>query len=298
MDKPGDEQMDKPGDEQRDKPLLHYEKVRPIEDSPPPSGREPLVLTHGLFGSGNNLMTLARLFERERPVYLVDLPNHGKSPWIEDASYQTAAAYLHRTLEQIATESHAGIHLFGHSMGGKVAMALALLNDELAGSQPAAYTLRSIVVGDIAPRTYHPGHDVYFQAMQEMPAVRSRNEANEYMLKFVDNPQIRSFLLKNLSRGEDGCLHWRLNLRALIRDYPFILGWNLSAKLRSQLPALFLRGTRSQYIILVRDRRCIWGHFPRARLESIKRSGHWIHAEDPDRVHALVNTFLNNQGAT
>ena len=68
--------------------LLHYEKVRPLGDTPPPPDREPLVLTHGLFGSGNNLMTLARLFERERPVYLVDLPNHGKSPWIEDASYQ------------------------------------------------------------------------------------------------------------------------------------------------------------------------------------------------------------------
>ena len=173
-------------------------------------------------------------------------------------------------------------------------MALALLNDELAGGE-AACTLRSIIVGDIAPQTYQPGHEEYFRGMQNMPAVRSRNEADEYMLEFAKNPQIRSFLLKNLSRGEDGCLSWRLNLKALIQDYPLILGWNFPAGLRSQLPALFLRGTESEYIVPARDRNCIWGHFPHARLEDIQQSGHWIHAEQPKVVHGLISSFIDNQ---
>lgn len=237
-------------------------------------------------------MTIARLFAPGRPVYLVDLPNHGRSPWIDDISYQTAAACLHHTLEQIAAESGAErFHLLGHSMGGKVVMALALLQKQLQ-ERSGGYGLESVVVGDIAPRRYEPGHEKYFRAMQEMPAVAGRKEADDYMAEIVDNVQLRSFLLKNLIRGEDGKFTWKLNVEALFRGYDYILGWDLAAELSVSLPMLFLRGTESDYIVPDRDRGAIWGHFPRARIESVQDSGHWIHTEQPAQVHELVNTFI------
>ncbi|MGI9256743.1 MAG: alpha/beta fold hydrolase, partial [Salinispira sp.] len=152
--------------------LLYYECVKNITASDGtaharPAGAQPLVLVHGLFGSGSNLGSLARLFIHERPVYLVDLPNHGRSPWITDTSYPTAAAFLHRTLQQISEESGVEeLHVFGHSMGGKVVMALGLLQNpspsqmqqNLSPSQTQEtegdYRIASLIIGDIAPRRY------------------------------------------------------------------------------------------------------------------------------------------------
>ena len=267
-------------------PILHYERVKPFEDAPRALSQEPLVMTHGLFGSGNNLMTLARLFARERPVYLVDLPNHGASPWIDDASYRSAAFCLHRTLAEIVPDRN--IHLFGHSMGGKAVMALTLL----CNTWEASYSLGSISVGDIAPRAYQSGHEVYFNAMKAIPEVQSRKEADEYMAPIVKNLQLRSFLLKNLGRGANGQFSWKLNLDVLIRDYPLIISWDFDPELQSKTPALFLYGLNSDYIIPSRDRDCIGKYFLHARLEGVQHSAHWIHSEQPASVHRLINTFI------
>ncbi len=286
--------------------LLYYECVKNITASDGtahaptarPPGAQPLVLVHGLFGSGSNLGSLARLFIHERPVYLVDLPNHGRSPWITDTSYPTAAAFLHRTLQQISKESGGEeLHVFGHSMGGKVVMALGLLqNPSSSPSQTQEtegdYRIASLIIGDIAPRRYDAGHNVYFNVMSEMPAVTSRKEADDYMAGSVENPVLRSFLLKNLERQHDGTFIWKLNLKGLLEGYSAILGWDITEEHTSHIPILFLRGTESEYIVPSRDRQLIWSYFSHARIENVSNSGHWIHTEQPAQVYELMNAFI------
>ena len=59
------------------------------------SGEGPaVVLLHGLFGSGNNLGALARSLQDRFSVYSVDLPNHGRSGWLEPATLADVAAAL------------------------------------------------------------------------------------------------------------------------------------------------------------------------------------------------------------
>jgi len=42
-----------------------------------------VVLLHGLFGSGSNLGALARSLQDRYSVHSVDLPNHGRSDWLQ-----------------------------------------------------------------------------------------------------------------------------------------------------------------------------------------------------------------------
>ncbi|MBC8281770.1 MAG: alpha/beta fold hydrolase [Chloroflexi bacterium] len=41
----------------------------------------PLVILHGLFGSGKNWTGIAKQLAADFRVITVDLPNHGASPW-------------------------------------------------------------------------------------------------------------------------------------------------------------------------------------------------------------------------
>ena len=84
----------------------------------------PLVIAHGLFGSGRNWGVIARRLSDTRRVVTLDLRNHGSSPWLPDHSYAAMAADLSEVISKIDEP----IDLLGHSMGGKASMLAALTN--------------------------------------------------------------------------------------------------------------------------------------------------------------------------
>ena len=79
---------------------------------------KPLIVLHGLFGSGDNWITVGKALSIDFQVYLVDLRNHGHSPHSHDFSYKTMEEDL---LVLIDLENLNKPHILGHSMGGKVA---------------------------------------------------------------------------------------------------------------------------------------------------------------------------------
>src|SRR5689334_3677655 len=126
------------------------------------------------------------------------------------------------------------VTLVGHSMGGKVAMQLALRRPEL---------LRALVVVDIAPveypvqggRTADPDEEAspfadYIEAMRalDLDTLRTRIDADEALKSAVPSRMVRSFLLQSLVReglGDDGGWRWRLNLDLLGRDLEELRGF-------------------------------------------------------------------------
>ena len=109
----------------------------------------PLVIMHGLFGSARNWQGIAKQLANHYTVYALDLRNHGLSPHAATMGYQEMAGDVVKFLDnQQITDSV----ILGHSMGGKVAMELAL-------SQPDR--VNKLVVVDIAPVTYkHDFNDI------------------------------------------------------------------------------------------------------------------------------------------
>jgi pimeloyl-ACP methyl ester carboxylesterase len=254
-----------------------------------------VVFVHGLFGQGKNWTTIARGLADRHRVTLLDLPNHGHSPWTDRVDYLDMAELVAAELEKLGEP----VTLVGHSMGGKVAMQLALRRPEL---------LRALVVVDVAPVDYpesggrtddldeesSPFAD-YIAAMRtiDLETLQTRDDADHALRGAVPSRMVRSFLLQSLQREGTHGWRWRLNLPALARD----LG-----QLRSfpepppgatfEGPVLWVAGANSHYV-LPRDRERMDALFPATRLVRIKNAGHWVHSEQPEVFLETVRRFLD-----
>jgi pimeloyl-ACP methyl ester carboxylesterase len=266
--------------------------VRPLGDAGP-----WVVFVHGLFGQGKNWTTIAKGLTDRHRVALVDLPNHGHSPWTDRVDYVDMAELLATELESLGEP----LTRVGHSMGGKVAMQLALRRPEL---------LRALVVVDIAPVTYpvqggrtdDPDEEAspfaaYIAAMRELDldALGSRADADEALQSAVPSPMVRSFLLQSLVReglGADGGWRWRLNLELLGRDLGELRGFPEPPDGASfDGPVLWIAGANSAYV-LPDDRVPMDTLFPTTRLVTVKNAGHWVHSEQPEIFTETLRRFL------
>ncbi len=239
-----------------------------------------LVILHGLFGSANNWNRIARDLAEDHRVVMLDLPNHGQSPHVADMTYPAMARAVIHTLEVHGIDR---AHVVGHSMGGKVAMALALLAPE---------RVERLLVADIAPLTYGDrGHGELIRALQglELARITSRNAATEALASTIPDPGVRQFLLANLEKTEAG-FDWRIPLQALADNLPVVAGFpDLSGSFEG--PTLFLRGALSDYVPADAET-AIRGLFPRATIDELPGAGHWLHAERPDAFTARLRAFL------
>ncbi len=241
---------------------------------------QPLIILHGLFGSLDNWQRIAKELSGDFKVYIVDQRNHGRSPHAEEMNFEVMAADL---LELMEDEGLERAHILGHSMGGKTAMQFAL-------SHPGRSD--KLIVVDIAPKKYLPGHELIFKALfaLEPSKISSRQEADRALSKMIGNENIRLFLLKNLQRTPDGHFQWKMNLPVLYKNYPRILE-EIRSLYPFEHPALFIRSEHSGYI-LDEDIAKIKELFPKARIVTIKNTGHWVHAEAPREFVSLVRQFL------
>jgi pimeloyl-ACP methyl ester carboxylesterase len=257
-----------------------------------------VVFVHGLFGQGKNWTTIARrLAEEGHRVTLLDLPNHGHSPWTDRVDYGDMAEFVAAEIALLGDP----VTLVGHSMGGKVSMQLALRWPEL---------LRALVVVDIAPtdypekggRTDDPDEEAspfaaFIAAMQAMDLDRlqTREEADQALRDAVPSTMVRSFLLQSLVRdgvGPESEWRWRLNLETLARDLGELRRFpDPPPGATFDGPVLWIAGANSTYV-LDEDRPRMDALFPTTRLVRIKNAGHWVHSEQPEVFLETVRRFL------
>ncbi len=239
-----------------------------------------LVFLHGLFGSGDNLRTIGRQFESEFTCLYPDLPNHGDSPHTDRFDYGEIGAAVAGLVDR---NGAAPAILVGHSMGAKVAMRVALERPRI---------VRALAVLDMAPRAYHPSHQGIMDAMIALPLdeVESRADADRRLADEIPAAPVRAFLLKNLVRDGER-YRWRLNLTTLRDDYDRILGWEGSGVYTG--PAVFIAGSKSEYVKPARDTSLVRGYFPRAEIEMVNGAGHWVHSERPEEVRSLLGAFID-----
>ena len=245
----------------------------------------PMLLLHGLYGSSSNWRRIAKALSDHHRVLSVDLRNHGASPWVATMSYAEMAADVVALIDRLALAvDGAGPAILGHSMGGKVAMTVALTH--------AAKVGRLIVV-DIAPVSYGDRFSGYTAAMRGVDAVGAsgRDEIRRALLETIPDERVVGFLMTNLvRRGEQ--FDWRINLAALAAAMHEIGSWpDAMATLRYDGPVTVIDGERSNYIS-VDDRPLFRSLFPHARFVTVADAGHWLHADQPDVFVAAVRDAL------
>lgn len=239
-----------------------------------------VVFLHGLFGQGRNWTQIGKAIAADHRVLLVDLPHHGRSPWAESFDYVAIADEVAGLLTEPAT-------VVGHSMGGKVAMLVALRHPEL---------VERLCVVDMSPVAYPKAREFegYVAAMRAMDleAIKTREDAQAALAPAAPDPTVRAFLLQNLRREGAGW-RWQANLEVLGRDLEKLAGWpeeQLGGAVYDG-PVLWLGGENSSYVddeyAPAMDR---W--FPRNRRLTVKGAGHWVHSEKPDVFVQVLKRFL------
>jgi esterase len=241
------------------------------------SGR-PLLILHGFFASSRNWRSIARQLAATRPVFVLDMRNHGASPHAASMDYPSMAADV---LAFMDARGMASADVLGHSMGGKVAMWLALQQPQRVGQ---------LLIADISPVAYSHRFDNTVLALKALPLAQlsNRKQAEEHLASAIADLHYRQFLLQNLVL-ENGHYRWRVDLDIFHRNAPFIVGFpDTSACLPYTKPVLFLSGEQSTYI----QPYAIHALFPAAVIEVIAGTGHWLHAEAPQAFCAAVEQWL------
>jgi esterase len=247
----------------------------------------PLVILHGLYGSSDNWVTIARKLAANCCVILPDLRNHGASPHDEKHDYPSMSNDLH---ELLVFSGISDISLAGHSMGGKTAMMFASEHPEM---------INNLLIADVSPfsdnRRKSAGrfeNSAILKAMSgcDLNSHSSRNEVEEQIAQKIGSERIRALIMKNLQRRPDNTFEWKINIEALTSNLESILDGvpfrNESLPVTG-FPVTFLKGGKSDYI---RDGEIneIRKIFPAAELTVIENAGHWIQADSPESVTAAL----------
>ena len=241
------------------------------------------MFCHGLFGQGKNWTSIAKAVADEHQVLLLDLPHHGRSPWSDHFDYLEMADQV------VAALPEEPVTLVGHSMGGKLAMVLALRHPE---------RVERLCVVDVAPVDYDSEGEFggYIEAMRglDLEALSSREQASEALAEAVPSETVRGFLLQNLRRV-DGGWHWQQNLEVLGEELSEVTGWpadELADQAAYDGPVLWVAGGDSDYVTddhaAAMER---W--FPTSRRVTIKGAGHWVHSQRPEVFVEVLRRFVD-----
>jgi len=241
---------------------------------------QPLVLIHGLFGSYENLGVIARALHNDFQLINVDLRNHGRSPRADSMDYPQMAADVFETLDSLNIRQCA---VLGHSMGGKVAMQMALLQSE---------RVSKLILADISPVVNEPRHSKILQGLAaiDLADLQDRKQADLLLQPFVEELGVRQFLLKNLYKDPHDQFQWRFNLTALTENYQQLLAAPTATGPYTG-NTLFIKGGNSDYIQAAHQP-LILMLFPKASAKIIQGTGHWLHAEKPAAFSKIVSDFL------
>lgn len=253
-----------------------------------------VVFCHGLFGQGRNWTQIAKALAGPdgsgARCLLVDLPDHGRSPWTDEFSYEAYAGHVAATLE--ATAPGEPWVLVGHSLGGKVAMVTTLTHPDL---------VRSLVVVDIAPKDYGDLDRFvhYIEAMRALPLdeLTGRADAEARFARVEPDAGVRGFLLQNLRR-HGTTWGWQANLELIARDAARGLESRIADFPQTGAPpydgpVVWLVGGDSSYV-RDEDTEQMRELFPRARPVVVKGVGHWVHSEAPEVVTETLRRVLRS----
>lgn len=252
----------------------------------------PLIILHGLYGSSDNWVTIAKNIRESFTVYLPDQRNHGRSPHDNTHDYDSMRDDLFELTSDLKLNK---FFLAGHSMGGKTAISFAIKWPEM---------IYGLLVADISPfineNAMHSAYNQHIAILRtilsiDLSKISTRKEVESLLSDKISSEKVRGFILKNLQRTKDNNFEWKINVSSLLKNLEKIMeGIDLREDLQQQVtgfPVTFLKGEDSGYLPYG-DFRGIQKVFPAAKFKKIANAGHWIHTDRPDEVIKYLKELL------
>ena len=240
---------------------------------------QPLLIIHGLFGMSDNWQSLANLYSDYFEVHLIDQRNHGRSPHADEFSYLHLSNDLH---QYILDNKLNDVIIMGHSLGGKTAMQFAVSYPEF---------LSKLIIVDISPRFYPIHHNKIIEGLKmlDFSILKSRSQADAVLSEYIEEGDVRQFLLKSIYWKEKGQLDFRFNLKSISQNIANV-GEALDNEANCSIATLFIKGGDSNYIN-DDDEDLIYKHFTDAEIQTVDEVGHWLHAENPQEFFEMTVRF-------
>jgi pimeloyl-ACP methyl ester carboxylesterase len=230
--------------------------------------RPPVLMIHG--AGGTHLDWPAELRRMpEANAIIPDLPGHGKSPGSGRMAVSAYAADMVALLDALKLKQAI---IAGHSMGGAVAMTMALTAPDRV--------LGLILIGTGAKLGVHS--DILNGIMEELR--RSAELITDWAWALSSGEQVRRLSLMRLLENDP---------RVLFGDYSACNVFDIRDQLnRIAVPALVIGGTEDQmtplkYGVYLQE------NIPNARLVTVEGGGHMMALEQPHIVAGAVQNWLN-----
>ena len=244
---------------------------------------KPLVILHGLLGSLDNWVTVSKYLAKKYKVYIIDLPNHGKSYHTKYFSYENMA----NDLDSFFVENGlTKFSLLGHSMGGKLALKYVDMFED---------KIDKLILVDIANKNYeYTRFNHVFDAIFSISLnnLETRKDADSIVSEIIKNAGERNFVLKNLKRTNQG-FEWSPNINLLYSNLSAISSKIiLNNKVKNS--TLLILGENSNYFT-DQDKNNLSNEFEKYLIKSVKNSGHWVHAENPKGFILVLEAFLGSR---
>lgn len=274
---------------------LHHQFYKSPSGSP-----YNLIILHGLMGSSNNFRSIVRNanISNKANCYLLDLRNHGASEHRADMEIRDMAGDVVGFLRE---RNLGNLIVMGHSLGGKVAMAIATCFQEIHEG------LKGVVILDIAPVDYYrdpvrkyPQIEDTLKMLKVLNEVKfegkSYAELRKEIIAKCPSKDIGELVWTNIDHDKGGH-RWRINLKAIVENYPKIITYvPPKSEMVYKGVVKVMRGSKSDYILEHHIPKFL-EIFPSMRRETdevvIKDSGHWIHFEKPYDFIKEVSTVLD-----
>lgn len=252
----------------------------------------PLIILHGLYGSSDNWVSVAKSISGRFTVFLPDQRNHGLSPHSDIHDYDSMKEDLYELVMDLRLSR---FFLAGHSMGGKTAVNFALNWPE---------KLYGLVIADISPfaekNRFQEEFNQNFKILNSMlnlklSGIISRSDIELQLITMTGSEKVRGLMMKNLRRETNNSFTLKINASALLKNLDRILDpvntGSADKKEITGFPVFFLKGENSDYIP-ESDFANITKVFPAAEFIVVPGAGHWIHSDNPEAVRQCFLKLL------
>lgn len=247
----------------------------------------PLVLLHGFTGDATTWADLAAHLGSARPLLALDLVGHGRSPAPDDPAAYTMAATVAAVVATIDGLGIARAHWLGYSMGGRVAIHLALARPARVASLALVGT--SPGLDDPAARAERVRADAALADLVEREGIAA----------FVDRWMAKPLFASQARLGAPALARARAQR---LRNRPHALahtlrgmGTGAMAPVTERLaeitvPVLLIAGAEDAKFTDLAVRMAT--RLEHAEVQVVPGAGHAVQAEAPARLGALVEAFL------
>lgn len=249
----------------------------------------PLLLLHGFTGSTETWKETITYLEGDYRCIAVDIIGHGKSSCPtekEEYSIELAARDMKEMMSELG---HSRFHVLGYSMGGRLALTLAVLFPDsiqsllLESASPGLKTAeerqqREKSDAVLAEKIEREGIESFVHYWQGIPLFATQNKLSQRKREAIYQQRLRNSIiglsgsLRGMGTGSQPS--WWEALPAL------------------SMPVLLVTGTEDVKFTKIASEMAKL--LPSATWKEIKETGHAIHVEDSEKFGTIIKEFLSH----